>query len=110
MTLARIGRLLAVTILGSVFLSTSASALFSPRIEDFEETVVEELAAIGISDTEIVDLRVYPHYDRRNLVDRATGWVRIDDCPEGWIVVNMSAFATVTYTYTHGNCQVPGLD
>ena len=110
MTLARIGRLLAVTILGSVFLSTTASALFSPRIEDFEETVLEELAELGISDSEIVDLRVYPHYDRRDVVDRAIGWVRIRECPEGWIVVNMSAFATVTYTYTHGNCQVAGLN
>lgn len=110
MTIGRIIRILAASIIGTTLLTTSASAVFSPRIEDFEDTVRAELSEIGISESDVVTLRVYPHYDRRNLVDRATGWVRIEQCPEGWIVVNMSAFATVTYTYTHGQCEVPGLD
>jgi len=110
MTIGRTTRIIAASILGTALFSTTASAVFSPRIEDFEDTVRTELSEIGISESDVVTLRVYPHYDRRNIVDRAAGWVRIQQCPEGWIVVNMSAFATVTYAYTHGQCDIPGLD
>ncbi|MEM7444482.1 MAG: hypothetical protein AAF414_14260 [Pseudomonadota bacterium] len=109
MTLGRFFRISAAAIIGSAILTTSASALFSPRIEDFEEAVIEELAEYGISQADVVGLRVYPHYDRRDQIDRATGWVHIEQCPEGQIVVELSAFATVTYAYTRGQCEVPGL-
>lgn len=110
MTFGRLIHGFAITFVGVFFLVASANAQFSPRIEDFEETVWAELANLSISQSDVVDLRVYPHFDRRNLVNRATGWVRLQQCPEGWIVVRMSAFATVTYTYVHGECEVIGLN
>lgn len=110
MTIGRLIRIFAASLVGVFLLTSSANAIFSPRIEDFEDTVRAELADLGISESDVVVLRVYPHYDRRNQVDRATGWVRLAQCPEGWVVVRMSAFATVTYSYIHGQCEIAGLD
>ena len=109
MTIGQIARLAAASIVAATVATTSAHALFEPRIEDFEDTVREELTELGISQDDVVTLRVYPHYNRRDIVDRATGWVRIAQCPEGWIVVNMSAYAQVTYAYVHGQCNAVNL-
>jgi ABC-type transporter lipoprotein component MlaA len=110
MTIGRTIRIFAATFIGAALISASASALFSPRIEDFEDTVRAELEQYGIGESDVLELNVYPHYNRRDQVDRATGWVQVAQCPDAWIVVNMSAFATVTQAYTRGQCNIPGLN
>ena len=94
-----------IALAASLLIPATAAAQFR-----YEQNVVERLAALGIEPDQIIDLNIYPQRDPNDQFGGAQAWVRVEQCPEGWIVMRLGRLGNVTYTYTRDGCMLAGLD
>ncbi|MEM1159982.1 MAG: hypothetical protein AAGJ28_03545 [Pseudomonadota bacterium] len=107
MITGRIGRLVAGLCLGSALALAAQTADAQSRSE---RGVYDRLAQYGITPDQVVELNIYPRRDNNDRVQGAEAWVRVEPCPQGWVVMTVGRTGTVTYAYTRDGCSIPGLD
>lgn len=84
---------------------TQANAQFR-----YEQGVQDRLALLGISPEQVIEINIYPFPDPNDQFGGARAWVKVDQCPDGWIVMNLGRTGHATYAYTRNVCMIPGLD
>ena len=75
-----------------------------------ERGVYDRLAQYGITPDQVVELNIYPRRDNNDRTQGAEAWVRVEQCPQGWVVMTVGRTGHVTYAYTRDGCSIPGLD
>ena len=75
-----------------------------------ERGVYERLAQYGITPDQVVELNIYPRRDNNDRVQGAEAWVRVEQCPQGWVVMTLGRTGHATYAYTRDGCAIPGVD
>ena len=75
-----------------------------------EQGVYDRLAQIGITPDQVTELNVYPQRDNNDRVRNSLAWIRVQQCPVGWVVMRVGRTGTVTHAYTRDGCEIPGLD
>ena len=75
-----------------------------------ERGVYERLAQYGITPDQVTELNIYPRRDNNDRAQGAEAWVRVEQCPQGWVVMTVGRTGHVTYAYTRDGCSIPGLD
>jgi hypothetical protein len=76
----------------------------------YEEGVYDRLAQLGIGPEDVTELNVYPFPDPNDQFGGARAWVKVDQCPEGWVVMTLGRTGHATFARTRDGCMLPGLD
>lgn len=105
LTFKRIGLLTAMFAATVMAMPAQASGQFR-----YEQGVEDELRRIGIAPAEVVDVNIYPYPDPRDQFGGAQAWIKVEQCPEGWLVMSLGRTGAATYAYTRDGCMLPGLD
>ncbi|MEM7444479.1 MAG: hypothetical protein AAF414_14245 [Pseudomonadota bacterium] len=91
-----------------------AALLLTPLQADaqfrYERGVQDQLSALGIAEDDVIEVSVYPYPDPRDQFGGAQAWVKVEQCPEGSIVVVLSRTGQATYAYGRDGCMIPGQD
>ena len=103
----RTGRLIASFCMAIAVALTAQAASAQSRSE---RGVYDRLAQYGITPDQVVELNIYPRRDGNDRVQRSEAWVRVEQCPQGWVVMTVGRTGVVTYAYTRDGCSIPGLD
>lgn len=102
------------TIARSISLAMLCAALLVPLSANAqnrsERGVYDRLATVGITPEQVTDLRIYPRRDGNDRVQGSEAWVRVEQCPVGWVVITLGRTGQATYAYTRDGCEIPGLD
>ena len=90
-----------------------AAALILPQPSDArisrEDAVNAKLAEIGISPDQVSEINIYSQEGSDGRTRTSQAWIRVDQCPQGWLVMTMNRSGTVTQAYTRDGCEIPGL-
>ena len=103
--LNRIGLLGVAFAVMMVAMPASASAQFR-----YEQGVEDELRRLGIEAAQVVDVNIYPYPDPRDQFGGAVALIKLEQCPDGWLVMTLGRTGAATYAYTRDGCMLPGLD
>jgi len=96
----------ALLILGAaVVVPIHASAQFR-----YEQGVQDQLARLGIGPDQVLQVDIYPFPDPNDQFGGARAWVKVEQCPDGWIVMTLGRTGHATFAYTRNGCMIPGLD
>jgi len=74
-----------------------------------ESNVYQALAEVGIGPDQVNEINIYSEEGNDGRARSSTAWVRVAQCPEGWVVATMSRSGTVTQVYTRDGCEIPGV-
>lgn len=74
-----------------------------------EDNVYAALAEAGIGPDQISEINIYSQEGSDGRARSSQAWVRVEQCPEGWVVASMSRTGTVTQVYTRDGCEIPGV-
>ncbi|MEM7444480.1 MAG: hypothetical protein AAF414_14250 [Pseudomonadota bacterium] len=73
--------------------------------------IYDRLAEIGITRDQVIEINTYPQTDGSDGRSRgSTAWIKVAQCPEGSIVMDVGRTGVVTSAWTSGNCEIPALD
>ena len=73
--------------------------------------ILDRLAEIGIGPEQVVEINVYAQNESSEGRSRgSTAWIKVEQCPNGFVVMDVGRTGTVTSAWTHGDCDIPELD
>jgi hypothetical protein len=103
-TIAALGSMLAMLIPGAV----QAQALEQRCMQELEQALQEQ----GIDLQNVVEVEQYSPFSAtgEEEIENINTWVRLEQCPDGWLVVSFDQFCNVETMYTRGGCSVAGVD
>ncbi|MEO1226131.1 MAG: hypothetical protein AAFX92_18065 [Pseudomonadota bacterium] len=100
--------------IGGLSLVFAAAMIAMPAISSgqfqYEQGVEDELRRLGIEPAQVVDVNIYPYPDPQDQFGGAQAWIKLEQCPEGWLVMSLGRTGAATYAYTRDGCMLPGLD
>ena len=74
-----------------------------------EDNVYQALAERGIGRDQVSELNIYSNEGTDGRARSSTAWIRVDQCPQGWVVASLSRSGNVTQVYTRDGCEIPGI-
>jgi len=74
-----------------------------------EDNVYQALAERGIARDQVSEMNIYSNEGSDGRARSSTAWIRVDQCPQGWVVASLSRSGNVTQVYTRDGCEIPGL-
>ena len=75
-----------------------------------EQGVYDRLAQVGITPDQVTEINIYPRRDSNDRLRNSQAWVRVEQCPVGWVVMTVQRAGNVTHAYTRDGCEIPGLE
>ena len=74
-----------------------------------QDNVYQALAERGIAREDVSEMNIYSNEGTDGRARSSTAWIRVDQCPQGWVVASLSRSGSVTQVYTRDGCEIPGL-
>ena len=85
------------------------ATLPSDALASREDSVYAALADAGISRDQVSEIDIYSQEGSDGRTRGSQAWARVDQCPQGWVVVTMGRSGNVTQVYTRDGCEIPGI-
>lgn len=98
--------------IGLFVVALMAVALAAPQpsfATSREDNVYQALAERGIQRDQVSEINIYANEGSDGRARSSTAWIRVDQCPQGWVVASLSRSGNVTQVYTRDGCEIPGL-